>query len=190
MIEKVSLSHYLSRLGAPRFIFAAVLLAAYSAAKPAQGLVAAAVVIVVLGLFFFHISRQKIEVTLANVTLRGGFTRQRTIERASLAGFYLTQYVEPGFGVFKRLILRDSNTGVKISLVGIYWDAETIDRVYKVLKKNSVEAISEPLTSAMVAKQFPVFVSYMERHPFKVAWMIIGGVVVLVAILVAIAYNL
>lgn len=191
---QVNVKQYLRRLGVPRFILAAVLLGFVGVyADPITAGIIIGSVVVILGISFFHISRLKVEVTTTHIRRFGGLAKSKTIQLTNLApvlGFL--QYVEPGFGVYPRIILRDTTTRTIISLQALYWGLEDIQRLAAVVEALGKEAqYYEGLaTSAMIAKQFPDYLPLHERRPYALAFGIVGILMIAIAVVGVISYVL
>lgn len=160
----------------------------YCYANPSYGVLMASAVVLVLAGVFYHVARRKVTITERDITVRGGLLPKKTIQRASLKGIYVPAYVEPNFGQFQRLLLRDEQTGAKISLNGLYWGDEAVAAAYQALPAKQVAKQKEQLASVHIAKQFPEYLSYGERHPYKTAGMIVAGIMAAVVLFVVLAW--
>ena len=189
-IITANIKTYLAHLGIVRFLIAGSIVAMYCYANPSYGALMATAVVLVLAGVFYHVARRKVAITERDITARGGLLPKKTIQCASLKGVYVPTYVEPNFGQFQRLLLRDEQTGAKISLNGLYWGDEAVAAAYQALPAKQVAKQKEQLASVHIAKQFPEYLSYGERHPYKTAGMIVAGIVVAVTVVVALLYIL
>ena len=185
IILKNSLKAYFARLGVMRFIVALLIIGVYTYARPMYGVVIFVCVAVVLGLVFWHIAHRKTIVSDDAITSMGGLARKKVIRRSNLQGVLLAHYVEPGFGVTKRLLLRDKQSGARISVGEFYGATAAIDTLQKTLPPEAIAEHADPIVIAGVAKQFPEYCSYAERHPYLLAMMIVVGTLIVIVIIVA-----
>lgn len=189
-VFRVNFKAYLARLGAGRFILAAIIIAVYFFAQPAQGIFVLAGVVLGLGVAFYHLTQRRVIIGDTAVIAVGGLAKKQTITRASLEAHYFTRFSETNFGIFERILLRDAQTGARISINGLYWDAKELAEIRKLLQqKNTIATHSDIVASADLAKQYPQYLSYIERHPYKSASLIVLAVVVAAIAFAAIMYT-
>lgn len=190
-VFRVNFKAYLARLGAGRFILAAIIIAGYFFLRPSQGWFVLIGVAIGLGLAFYHITQRKILLSDAEIVASGGLLRRRAIARTSLAAHYFPHYKETNFGIFERLLLRDTQTGAKISINGLYWGLEELAEIRTLIKrKNEIIVYNEPITNTELAKKFPYYLGYIERRPYVSAGLIVLGVVAIVTVMVAFLHML
>ena len=77
-------------------------------------------------------------------------------------------YYETSFGVVPRISIGRKSGKSPLTLSGLYWQAAELDKVISVLKDKKVEAeyYEDLVNYAMIAKQFPAYATYVERHPY------------------------
>jgi len=140
--------------------------------------------ILIVGILYL-LSLRRATITPEGISYRGGLGRTRTVRFDEIEGTKVfLGYYEPSFGLAPRVVVAQKN-GTPIVFSGLSWVPEDLDKLLAVLKDKNVtiEYYEDVVTYAMIAKQFPTYTTYVERHPFVVAtWSVIGILIVCVAI--------
>lgn len=94
-------------------------------------------------------------------------------------------YYEPSFGVTPRVSIGMRDKSSPIALIGLYWPVEELDRLLAVLrdKKVATEYYADPAGYQIIAKQFPTYATYLERHTGLVAAIATVAIIVAVVII-------
>lgn len=118
------------------------------------------------------LSRHTITFNSADFVHVNGFGRRRTFAYSDIEGAKaFVNFIEPGFGMLPRLTVAPKSGEAPLTLSSLYWPPEEMDKIIAIFQEKKVptEFYVDPATSAMIAKQFPNYTSYMERHPLKIA---------------------
>lgn len=186
----MNLKRYFAQLGITRFILAAFLLSAtWIGFEPTGAIIITASVIGILALTWIQFALTRLHIDGTAITQSGGFLPKKKLVLASLApAINVIQYVEPGFGVFKRLLLQDTATGKKLSLSSLQWDEATIAAVREHLTTSGihVESIETPTTIQQLSKAYPAYLPLFIRRPYLSATLIVLAIVMLIAVTVII----
>ncbi len=191
---KAHLGEYRRRLGVGRIILALALTAIlYFRFGFWVWLFSAIAIVLIIFVILWVLGRRTLVLSDADIQHIGGFSARRTLSYSNIesAKVFLS-YVEPTFGVAPRVTIAEKNSKTPLTLSALYWPVEEIDKLMAVLqeKKVKVEYYDQPVNSAMIVKEFPIYTSYIERHPFKIAAIAtVAIIVVAVAIAVLITLN-
>ena len=141
--------------------------------------------IIVIILWF--LGKRTLEVTSSELIYRNALGKARTVAFTEIEGVKVfVNYYEPTFGVAPRVSI-GLKKGEPLSLYALYWPIDDLDKLLAVLRDKSIdtEYYADPATYAMIAQQFPKYATLIERHPWRIAWAVVFGIVVVVTVLVA-----
>lgn len=189
-----TLAEYRRRLGAWRIVLALALtfLIYLRFGFVTWLLSVVAIVVIIVGILWF-LGRRSVTITPEGVDYKNGLGTHFVIPFAEMDGAKVfVNYYEASFGVVPRVTIGRKAGTAPISLMGLYWRPEELDKLIAVLndKKVKVEYFEDIATYTMIAKQFPAYATYVERHPYKLATFIVIGILVLItAIVIPLTLN-
>ncbi len=137
----------------------------------------------------WFLAHRSVEIKSGQITVKNALGKLRTVTFTEIEEVKVfVNYYEPTFGVAPRITIA-VRQGEPVSLYSLYWPVDELDKLLAVLRdaKVKTEYYADAATYTMIAKQFPTHATYLERHPWKIAWIVTG---VIVAIVVAIAVLL
>lgn len=185
---KADLSGYRQRLGVFRIVLAIALTGIIFFRF---GWLAWVISVVVIGLtifiVMFALSRRSVTLNADSIQVHSAFGRTTTVSYADLAGAKVfLGYIEAGFGHAPRIVVGKNNNKPLLSMNTLYWNVNDIDLLQATLQSKNValETYVDPVLSATVAKQFPGYVSYFERHPYLVAVGIVFALLIAITVFV------
>lgn len=147
-----------------------------------------ALAVLIAGILFF-LGRRSVTLTPEQLEYKNALGRMTAFPYAEMKGAKVfVNYYEPSFGVAPRIIIGQKNNKKIVSLTGLYWPAEELEKLMVTLDKKKVkmEYFEELATAAVVTRQFPDYTTYAQRHPFALGLYI--GLGILVAALGVAAY--
>lgn len=185
---KANLKEYYGRVGAWRVTLALVIiLVVFFRFGPLVWLaVIAATALLVFGILFM-LSRRAVTFNEDSIQVHSAFGTTKTVSYKDVNGVKVFMgYIEAGFGHSPRLIVGLKNNKPLFSMTTLYWDAKDIDLVQATFQSKGikVEAYEDVVVSATIAKEFPGYVAYYERHPYILAALIVAAIVVAVTVFV------
>lgn len=189
---KANLTEYRRRLGVLRFILAfGLTLLILARFGWASWLVFIAVVAVLILAILFVFAKRSLTVHSDRIEFKNAFgrVRQVTFEDISTVKVFMG-HVEAGFGHAPRIIIGTKSNKPFFSATTLYWRAEDIDSLLAALKDKNVaiESYEELVLSYAIAKQFPEYVTVVEKHPIWISFGIVA--LIIVAIIVGLlVYN-
>lgn len=146
--------------------------------------VASLVVVPIAG----HLLRSRVTVTSSEIAVRGFVTHKRA-DRARAASIVRALVVAPRAPVNDSIFVLDRDEQLLLRIHGVNYPRADLDRLVEHLRLPTVVA-DRPITAGQVAKQYPGIVPWIERHPYRFAFAITGGIVALVIIIAAIVAAL
>jgi len=184
---KANLSEYRRRMGVMRIILAFIIsLALYFRFGLIVWIISVICITFFLIVLFYLLSTRTITLKSDSLVYRNGLGKRRTVlfESIESAKVFLNYY-EPTFGIFPRISI-GMKKGAPISIVSTFWTLVDMERTLVVLKdkKVLVEYYEEPVSYPALAKQFPSYVTYIERHPIQLTFIILG-VILVIAVAIA-----
>jgi len=93
---------------------------------------------------------------------------------------YASQYMEYNYGDTDRIFIVKSSGAAHFSTVGAYWHTDDLAQLAKFLESKGIKVVREEETTDsnyFLAKN-PSITTYVERRPFTLAWIIVGGLVI------------
>ncbi len=181
---KASFKEYSKRINKGAII-AAIVLSSFFFIKfgALVGVLSVAGRIVLIGLILFLLTHRSITLKPEGIDYRNGLGKVRTIHYQDIEGVKVfLNYVEPSFGAFPRILIgvRD---GAPLSVLAVYWPLDELEKLLAVLRDKTTEAeyYDQPVAYGTIAKQFPTYVPYIERHPGRVAAITTVAILVLAA---------
>ena len=142
-----------------------------------------AIAAAILG-YFYVLSRGRVTLTTEKVEYRSGFGRTQNVPYAELEGAKVfINFLDAGFGIAPRVsVAQKGATSHPINLNSLYWSVDDMDKLIAVLndKKVPVEYYEDIVQYQAIAKQFPNYATYIERHTGFVALMAVIAILVLV----------
>ena len=185
---KATLVEYRRRLGVWRIVLAiALTFIIYLRFGFTAWLISVAVIAVIIGGILWFLGRRSLIMTPGGIEYENCFGKRTKIAYSDIDGVKVfANYYETSFGVVPRISIGRKSGKSPLTLSGLYWQAAELDKVIAVLKDKKVEAeyYEDLVNYAMIAKQFPAYATYVERHPYKLATIIVIGILVLVTIFV------
>lgn len=182
----MNVRRYFAQLGIARFIAAALLLIfAWFRFETIGAIIITTSVLGILLIIWLQFTLTRVRVNHGVIVQQGGFLPTKTLTISSLApALYVVQYIEPGFGVFKRLLLLDTATGKKLNFSSLYWDEATVADIIKHLTESGakVDTIKDPTTIQQLAKAHPKYLPLFIRRPYLSATFIVLAIAVLITI--------
>ncbi len=133
-------------------------------------------------IILWFMAHRSVEIRSGELIYKGAFGKERKIQFSEIEGVKVfVNYYEPTFGVAPRVSI-GLKKGEPLSLYSLYWPIEDLDKLLAVLRDKSVptEYYADPATYAMIAAQFPTYATLIERHPWKIAWAVVGIIALLV----------
>jgi len=179
---KANLAEYRRRIGAVRIILALLVSLVLIYQYGVLGWIITAVALT-LGLvgFFYLLSTRTITLTAEGLEYRNAFGRRRTVNYTSIESTKVfMNYYEPFSGVFPRIVI-GFKKAPSINLLATYWTVEDLERTLSTLSSKgvAVEYYEDVVTYTTIAKQFPRYALYIERHPVQLSFIIIGAIALL-----------
>jgi hypothetical protein len=186
----MNLKRYFAHLGIARFILAAVLLGiTWIGFKKFEAVIITASVVGILAITWTQFALTRLRIDKTNLVRSGGFLLAKKLTISSLAPVIdATQYVEPGIGVFKKLLIRDTATGKRLSISSLQWDESTIVAISEHLAASGirVETIETPTIIQQLSKTYPAYVPFFIRRPYLSSILIVLGITLAITIAVLI----
>ncbi|TDD71358.1 hypothetical protein E1262_07085 [Jiangella aurantiaca] len=142
--------------------------------------VAALVVVPIAG----HLLRSRIVVTPSEIAVRGFVTHKR-VDRSQAASVVRAMLVAPRAPLNDTVFLLDRDERPLLRIHGVNYPTADLDRLVEHLGLPAMTA-DRPVTAAELARRYPGIVPWIERHPFRFAFGVAGGIVVLVIIIAVI----
>ncbi|WP_116950748.1 hypothetical protein [Jiangella endophytica] len=139
--------------------------------------VASLVVVPVAG----HLLRSRIVVTPSEISVRGFVTHKRA-DRYQAASIVRATVVAPRAPANDSLFVLDRDEKLLLRIHGVNYPTADLDRLVEHLRLPTVTA-DRPLTANQVAKQYHGIVPWIERHPYKFGFAVVGAIVVLVTVI-------
>lgn len=135
--------------------------------------------------YFYLVSRSRVTLTNEGIEYHSGFGRTQIVPYGELEGAKVfINFLDAGFGIAPRVsVAQKGATPNPINLNSLYWSVDDMDRLIAVLndKKVTVEYYEDIVQYQVIAKQFPNYATYIERHTGFVALMTVIAIVVIVA---------
>lgn len=185
-----NLREYGRRIGVWRIVLALGLTAFFFYRFGPVGWIASvAGITLLISIILWFLAHRSLEVKGDQITVKNALGKMRTVTFHEIEEVKVfVNYYEPTFGVAPRVTIAVKQ-GEPVSLYSLYWPVDELDKLLAVLRdaKVKTEYYADPATYTMIAKQFPTHATYLERHPWKIAWI---ATAVIVAIAVAIAVLL
>ena len=186
---KANLHEYGRRVGIWRILLALALTVFFFYKFGFVGwLLSVAGIAVLLGSILWFLSHRSLEITQGQLAPKNALGKVRTVRFDEIEGVKVfVNYYEPTFGVAPRVTI-GLKKGEPISLYALYWPIEELDKLLAVLRDAKVhtEYYADPATYTMIAAQFPTYATYIERHPWKIAWAVVGIILVIAIIIAAV----
>lgn len=190
---KATLRNYWRLLGVPRILLAfALTFIFWFRFGPVVWILSTIGLAIVILLILHLLSARRVTITPDGFDYKGGLGGTRTIRFDQIEGVKVfINYLEPGFGATPRVAVAVKD-GMPVNFTGLYWSGEELDKLLAVLaeKKITTEYYEDMVVYQTVAKQFPTYASYIERHTgFVALTSVIGIVVVIVAIALWVTFS-
>jgi hypothetical protein len=186
---KANLAEYRRRLGIWRFIlaFGLTFIIFLRFGVLAWALTVVLITAVILTVMYL-LSRRSLTLTKTHIEFTNSFGKVKKLEYHDIQSFRIfVNYVEPSFGLTPRIIIATDKRPF-VSLVGMYWNLEDLDRLLSTIKDKKIdtEYFEDFAYSAQIAKQFPHSVPVYERHPYWIAF----GIVILLLVVISVGVLL
>ncbi|PZF81436.1 hypothetical protein [Jiangella anatolica] len=146
--------------------------------------IASLVVVPVAGVLL----RSRIVVTPSEIAVRGFLTHRRA-DRAQAASVVRAMIVAPRAPLNDSIFVLDRDEKPLLRIQGVNYPRADLDRLVDHLGLPAMTA-DRPVTAAELERRYPGIVPWIERHPYRFAFAVAGGVVVLaivIAVIVAAA---
>ncbi|OJU88121.1 hypothetical protein BGO17_04080 [Candidatus Saccharibacteria bacterium 49-20] len=184
---RANLREYRKRLGLWRILLALGLTVLFFFKLGFLGwLLSVAGIALIIVIILWFLGKRTLEVTSSELVYRSALGKARNVAYTDIEGVKVfVNYYEPTFGVAPRVTI-GLKKGEPLSLYALYWPIDDLDKLLAVLRDKSVptEYYADPATYAMIAQQFPKYATLIERHPWRIAWAIVGAIVVIVTVAV------
>lgn len=184
---RANLREYRKRLGLWRILLALGLTVIFFYKLGFLGwLVSVAGIALIIVIILWFLGKRTLEVTNSELIYRNALGKARNVAYTDIEGVKVfVNYYEPTFGVAPRVTI-GLKQGEPLSLYALYWPIDELDKLLAVLRDKSVstEYYADPATYTMIAQQFPKYATLIERHPWRIAWVIVGAIVVIVTVAV------
>lgn len=185
---KANLKEYRRRVGVVRIVIAAALtmliwLRFGYIAGAISTVVIVATIIITLSLLY----RRSLVVSDESLTLKTPFGRHKTLAWSDLGKVHIfAQYLDEGFGIMPRVIVSDKNGNGFVSFTSLYWNVDDLNLLLATFKKRNIEVewYADLARSVAIRKTLPKLLPYYERHPFVIAFGIVGLLLVAITIFV------
>lgn len=139
------------------------------------------------------LSKRTVTVSQEGVEFKNAFGKRRSVQFSEIEGVKVfVNYYEPSFGMIPRVSIAVRGDKPPIVLVGMYWPVDELDKLLAVLRDKKVQTdyYADPATYSVIAKEFPNYATYMERHLGRVVMIILPIILaVVVAIALAITFS-
>lgn len=135
-----------------------------------------------IGGILFVLSKRSLTVSETGVEFKNAFGRRRFVGFGEIEAVKVfVNYYEPSFGMIPRVSIGIKGNQSPIVLVGMYWPTDELDKLLAVIrdKKVATDYYPEPATYGDIATQFPSYATYIERHPARVAAIVVPIVVII-----------
>lgn len=180
-----NLSMYRKRLGVWRIILAfAVSLILFFRFGLIVWLISLAAIILIIGVILFALKKRSITVDADGIEYKNMFGQRNRITYSEIESVKVfINFYDPAFGTTPRVsIAKKGDTSAPIVLVGMYWGLEDLDKLLAVVKDKNVKAeyYDDMAAYGDVAKAFPSYATYLERHTGRVALIATGAMLVVV----------
>lgn len=191
---KAHLGEYRKRLGAGRILLALGLTSifAFRFGVLVWILSVIGIAAVIWGVMYL-LSTRTITLSSDSIVYRNGFGKQRTIRLSEIEGVKaFLGYIEASFGIAPRIVVGVKGDAAPLILSALYWKPDDLDIVLAYATEKSLETISypDPVSYPAIAKEFPSYASYIERHTGLVAIIaVVAILIVVVAIALLITFN-
>lgn len=142
---------------------------------------------VLIAVILWRLGRRSIIISPDGIEYVNGIGRRTKMTFSDIEGAKVfINYYEPSFGVVPRVSIGRKSGKSPISLMGLFWPAIELDKLIAVLndKKVKVEYYEDVANYGMIAKQFPAYATYVERHPYKLATIIVIAILVAIVAIV------
>jgi len=184
---KANLREYGRRLGAWRIILALGLTVLFYYKLGFVGwLISVAGIALLVWIILWFLGNRSLEITSSELIARNALGKARKVQFNEIEGVKVfVNYYEPTFGVAPRVSI-GLIKGEPISLYALYWPIDELDKLLAVLRDKhvSTEYYADPATYTMIAAQFPKYATLIERHPWRIAWAVVGAIVAVVTLTV------
>ncbi|WP_017573610.1 hypothetical protein [Nocardiopsis halotolerans] len=157
---------------------------------PGAGLVAGAVLVVLVALVAAHLHRARIVLTPREIVLRGAFfRRRRSLENAVWT--IRATIVQPNAPPADNLFLLDAHGGVLLRVHGTNYTTEDVDRLVHALGL-PCSGPEHPVSPKELQRYRPGLVTWAEQHAFLlgVAFAVVLTLVIAVAVLVGVVLTM
>lgn len=177
---KANLQEYRRRLGVWRILLALGITVFFFYKFGFIGWLISVVAIgALIGIILWFLVRRSLEITQGELAYKNAFGKIRKIRFSDIEGVKVfVNYYEPAFGVAPRVSIAPVQ-GEPISLYSLYWPIDELDKLLAVLRdaKINTEYYADVASYSMISAQFPKYATYVERHPWGIAWAIVGAIV-------------
>ena len=182
-----NLHEFRHRAKAP-FVIAAILAVIFGARFGVVGLISLLVgIALIIGVVLWILSHRSVTITNEGLEYKIPLFKVRKVAFSDVEGVKVfMNYVDGLYGGLPRISIAVKGVKKPVTLYALYWSLEDLEKVLAILKdkKLATEYYPDPANAAMIAKQFPAYVSLIERHPWWIAWATIIGIVIIVTVVV------
>lgn len=183
---RTSFREYRQRLGMVRvglaFLLSLIILARFGVVAWILSII---LIVVLLAAILWVMLHRSLTLTDTELVYRNAFGRERRSPISDITeAKVFSQYVDYSFGAMPRIIIATRQYTPFVSLVGILWPLEELQKLVLGLDKLGVkgEVYDQPAASAQIAKQFPHLTPYYERRPYLTATYITIGILVVISL--------
>lgn len=183
---KASLAGYWQRIGKMRLVIAGLITFIFWFRwGPVVWLVSVIFLAIVIFTILYALSSRRVTLREDGFDYGGKFSRSRTIRYDQLEGAKVfINFYDAAFGMAPRVSLAVKE-GSPINLTAIYWPLDELDKLIATLKQKNVpvEYYEDAVSYSAVAKQFPHYASYVERHTGFVALVSVIAILVVAGVI-------
>lgn len=180
---KANLSEYRRRLGLWRIVLAVSLtLIIFFRFGLVAWLVTVVGLAILIGTGIFLISRRSITLTEKEIRYVTMFGSTKTLPYSQIENpRAFMQFFDPGFGIMPRIIIGTKAKKPFLALTPLFWKPEDLDRMLIAFDSKGIqfEYFEDVADSAAITKQFPESLTYIEKHPYRIAFVIVILIIVL-----------
>lgn len=179
-----SFKTYAARFGVFRvFLILAVLVFGYFYVGPERFWYLLAFLAVFMPVLIWRMMSRRVTVTDTEIIYRNGWGVSRRLALSDIGPVNLySAYIDPSFGAMPRVLIGNKEGKHFLSLLGLFWDINDMERLALVLQKINIKTdlYTHILNWGMMSALFPKLVSRSERHPILIALATVGiGLLVL-----------
>lgn len=149
--------------------------------------------VVLIGVGFALIKRRSLAFDDRGLTYRNFIGKTTNIAYGNIeSAKVFLGFVDYAFGPTPRLSIVDAAHSQLVSLQGLYWSAEDMQKATALLEAQKVKVeVSEDITSYVeIAREHPQYATVLERHPYRIAFIALPIIIALIFVIAAlITFN-